>query len=113
MGHTRSSGGEFTKERSSPPVSLTAGTAKEGAEVAICQYCDRAGSRGGVEWVWLLLCKVFPACLLVPLWRGMDRTYWVEANDFLPGEKVVAQQATVRLYDGEDKVLKKKKKEGF
>lgn len=36
----------------------------------------------------------------------MDRTYWVEeANDFLPGEKVVAQQVTVRLYDGEDKVL--------
>lgn len=33
----------------------------------------------------------------------MDRTYWVEANDLLPGEKVVAQQATVRLYDGEDK----------
>lgn len=36
----------------------------------------------------------------------MDRTYWVEANDLLPGEKVVAQQATVRLYDGEDKVQK-------
>ena len=35
----------------------------------------------------------------------MDRTYWVETNDFLPGEKVVAQQVTVRLYDGEDKVL--------
>lgn len=27
----------------------------------------------------------------------------MEANEFLPGEKVVAQQATVRLYDGEDK----------
>lgn len=34
----------------------------------------------------------------------MDRTYWVEANDLLPGEKIVAQQATVRLYDGEEKV---------
>lgn len=28
----------------------------------------------------------------------------METNDFLPGEKVVAQQVTVRLYDGEDKV---------
>ncbi len=38
----------------------------------------------------------------------MDRTYWVEANDLLPGEKVVAQQATVRLYDGEEKVQTEK-----
>ena len=36
----------------------------------------------------------------------MDRTYWLEGNDFLPGEKVVAQQATVRLYDGEEKVVR-------
>lgn len=28
----------------------------------------------------------------------------MEENDLLPGEKVVVQQATVRLYDGEDKV---------
>ena len=34
----------------------------------------------------------------------MDRTYWVEAGDFLPGEKSVVQQVTVRLYDGEEKV---------
>lgn len=34
----------------------------------------------------------------------MDRTYWVETNDFLPSEKVVAQQTSVRLYDGEEKV---------
>ena len=34
----------------------------------------------------------------------MDRTYWVEPNDLLPGEKVVAQQSRVRLYDGEEKV---------
>lgn len=34
----------------------------------------------------------------------MDRFYWVDANDLLPGEKVVALQATVRLYDGEEKV---------
>ena len=34
----------------------------------------------------------------------MDRTYWVEAGDFLPGEKTVVQQVTVRLYDGEEKV---------
>ena len=41
----------------------------------------------------------------------MNRTYWLEeANEFLPGEKVIAQQVTVRLYDGEDKVALKKKK---
>ena len=34
----------------------------------------------------------------------MDRTYWVDAGDLLPGEKVVGQQVTVRLYDGEEKV---------
>lgn len=34
----------------------------------------------------------------------MDRTYWLEEVSFLPGEKVVVQQAVVRLYDGEEKV---------
>ena len=33
----------------------------------------------------------------------MDRTYWYEIGQFLPGEKVVSQQPGVRLYDGEDK----------
>jgi len=36
----------------------------------------------------------------------MDRTYWLEEVGFLPGEKVVAQQTVVRLYDGEDKVTR-------
>ncbi len=36
----------------------------------------------------------------------MDRTYWCEVGQFLPGEKVVSQQTEVRLYDGEDRVSK-------
>ncbi len=34
----------------------------------------------------------------------MDRFSWVEGEYFQPGEKVVAQKATVRLYEGEEKV---------
>lgn len=34
----------------------------------------------------------------------MDRTYWYEIGQFLPGERVVSQQSGVRLYDGEEKV---------
>lgn len=33
----------------------------------------------------------------------MDRTYWYEIGQFLPGEKVVSQQPGVRLYEGEEK----------
>lgn len=33
----------------------------------------------------------------------MDRVYWVEVGQLLPGEKVVSQQSSIRLYDGEDK----------
>lgn len=34
----------------------------------------------------------------------MDRTYWIQVGQFLPGEKVILQQKVVRLYDGEESV---------
>ena len=34
----------------------------------------------------------------------MDRTYWIEVGQFLPGEKVILQQRVVRLYEGEERV---------
>lgn len=34
----------------------------------------------------------------------MDRTYWIQVGQFLPGEKVILQQKVVRLYDGDERV---------
>eukprot|EP00731_Ephydatia_muelleri_P031182 Em0022g696a len=33
----------------------------------------------------------------------MDRTYWIQVGQFLPGEKVILQQKVVRLYDGDER----------
>ena len=35
---------------------------------------------------------------------GMDRSYWYEHGEFVPGEKVLFQQGGIRLYDGEERV---------
>ena len=36
--------------------------------------------------------------------KKMDRLYWCDGGNFLPGEKSVGQQRGVRLYDGEERV---------